>query len=265
MALSRGFLVSEAHVEMLKRLPEKTCDKVLGAAFRAALGMSSTTEIKDTTGILDALVGAIAAAALKFDAENAEKRRADAERKRRGKSGIQRNPTESDGFQRNGADENRSTTYCHEENADDSDGIRWNPMESNGTARNPNAQNGIRVERKERRKERSVYTHAGENAGCEESGPIPDVSALERWCEIHISPRPPVEWLAQWRQRMDEGGWRSSRGQNLLVGGAWRRELSAWWAVEKKNIAARAVESESPAPSTGAGRVAVPMWTSEVN
>lgn len=260
MALSRGFLVAEAHVEMLKRLPEKTCDKVLGAAFRAALGMSSTSEIKDVTGVLDALVGAIATAATKFDEENAVKRRADAERKRRGKIGIQRNPMESDGIQRNPSEEIGMESYCHNINGEDSNGFRWNPTESNGIQRNPNAKNGIRVEGKKEGKKECVYTRTGEN-GDESEAPTVDV--IERWCEVHVSPRPPVEWLAQWRSRMDEGGWRSSRGQNLLVGGAWRRELSAWWAVEKKKFAARAVESELAAPSTGAGRVSVPMWTGE--
>lgn len=264
MALSRGFLVAEAHVEMLKRLPEKTCDKVLGAAFRTALGMSNTSEIKDATGILDALVGAISAAAIRFDEENAEKRRADADRKRRGKIRCIRDLTECDGIQRNDEGENMATTYCHEKSAVDSVGFRRIPSESDGTARIPCAENGIRIERKERKNERSVYTHTGENAD-DDAASAPSVDALERWCEVHISPRPPVEWLVQWRQRMDEGAWRSSRGQNLLVGGAWRRELSAWWAVEKKNIAARAVESDSPAPSTGAGRVAVPMWTGAVD
>lgn len=239
MALSRGFLVAEAHVEMLKRLPEKMCDKVLGAAFRTALGMSNTSEIKDATGILNALVGAISAAAIRFDEENAEKRRVDAERKRRVKIGCIRDLTESNGIQRN-------------------------PTESDGIRRNPCAENGIRVEGREGKNERSVYTRTGENAD-DDAASAPSVDALERWCEVHISPRPPVEWLTQWRQRMDEGAWRSSRGQNLLVGGAWRRELSAWWAVEKKNIASRAVESDSPAPSTGAGRVAVPMWTGAVD
>lgn len=244
MALTRGFLVSEAHIDMLKLLPEKTCDKVLGAAFRAALGMSATLEIKDGTGVLEALVGAIAAAAERFDAENAEKRRKDAVRKRIVKTVSPRNPKESEG-------------------------IRRNPRESEGENRNPNPCAGIRVERSERSEgSEREYTQSCEDVNCDDGGLTavapPSVESLADWCEVHISPRPSAEWLSDWRTRMCEGGWRGSRGQNLLAHGLWRRELSAWWARERKNISARAVEQDLPAPSTGAGRVAVPMYTGEI-
>lgn len=244
MALTRGFLVTEAHIDMLRLLPEKTCDKVLGAAFRAALGMPSTAEIKDGSGVLEALVGAISAAALRFDAENAEKRRKDAARKSIAKSASSRNPRESEG-------------------------IRGNPKESEGENRNPNPRTGIRAEGNEGNEgnegEYTQMRYGGDvNDGGLTAAAPPSVESIADWCEVHISPQPPAEWLADWRARMCEGGWRGSRGQNLLAHGLWRRELSAWWARARKNISAPAAEQDLPAPVNGAGRVAVPMYTGEI-
>ena len=81
--VARGVLIREEHIETLKRLPNKTMDAVLGAAFRVAIGEMGALAVKDSTGILDAVVQSIAVAALKFDENEKERRNRDAERKRR--------------------------------------------------------------------------------------------------------------------------------------------------------------------------------------
>ena len=81
--VARGVLIREEHIETLKRLPNKTMDAVLGAAFRVAIGEIGALAVKDQTGILDAVVQSIAIAALKFDENEKERRARDAERKRR--------------------------------------------------------------------------------------------------------------------------------------------------------------------------------------
>ncbi len=81
--VTRGVLVKEEHVETLKRLPARTMDAVLGAAFRAAIGESAALAVKDPTGILEAMVQSIAVAAQKFDENEVERKAKDAERKRK--------------------------------------------------------------------------------------------------------------------------------------------------------------------------------------
>lgn len=81
--VARGVLIREEHIETLKRLPNKTMDAVLGAAFRVAIGEMGALAVKDPTGILDAVVQSIAVAALKFDENEKERRARDVERKRR--------------------------------------------------------------------------------------------------------------------------------------------------------------------------------------
>ena len=81
--VARGVLIREEHIETLKRLPNKTMDAVLGAAFRVAIGEMGALAVKDPTGILDAVVQSIAVAALKFDERENERRKNDAERQRR--------------------------------------------------------------------------------------------------------------------------------------------------------------------------------------
>lgn len=254
--IDRGFLVTSAHIEMLRRLPEKMCDAVLGAAFRAAIGMPSESKIKDPTGVLDALIGAICAEAVRFDARGAEKRAKDAERKRKSASRESPNPTESNGIQRSPTESNGENGASCLLQRPESDGIQRNPTESNGIQRNPNHETESEQKEEKEEKEQNVCTRTRE---------APSVKELVAWTETHFaSPHPSREWLADWHMRMTEGGWTSGRGKSLLVGGVWQRELSAWWAVEKKNIAARAAEQDSAAPATGAGRVAVPMYTGEI-
>ena len=81
--VTRGVLVKEEHVETLRRLPAKTMDAVVGAAFRAAIGMEADLAVKDPTGILVAMVQSIAVAAQKFDENEVERKAKDAERKRK--------------------------------------------------------------------------------------------------------------------------------------------------------------------------------------
>lgn len=254
--IDRGFLVTSAHIEMLRRLPEKVCDAVLGAAFRAAIGLPTESKIKDPTGVLDALIGAICAEAVRFDERGAEKRAKDASRKRKSamrenaippeSNGIQRNPTESSG-------ENGGECLLMRGN---SDGFRRNPTESDGIRRNPNGKTESTQKEEKEEKEENV---------CIRTREAPTLGELAAYTETHFgSPHPPREWLAEWLGRMNEGGWINGAGKSLLVRGLWQRELSAWWARDKKNISARAAEQDSAAPSTGAGRVAVPMYTGEI-
>lgn len=77
--VARGVLIREEHIETLKRLPNKTMDAVLGAAFRVAIGEMGALAVKDPTGILDAVVQSIAIAALKFDEKEKERMARDAE------------------------------------------------------------------------------------------------------------------------------------------------------------------------------------------
>ena len=77
--VARGVLIREEHIETLKRLPNKTMDAVLGAAFRVAIGEMGALAVKDQTGILDAVVQSIAIAALKFDEKEKERMARDAE------------------------------------------------------------------------------------------------------------------------------------------------------------------------------------------
>ena len=82
-AVTRGILIRVEHIETLKRLPNKTMDAVLGAAFRMCLGKESELAVKDCNGILNAIVESIAVSAKKFDEHEISKRKCDAERKRR--------------------------------------------------------------------------------------------------------------------------------------------------------------------------------------
>lgn len=81
--VTRGVLIKEEHVETLRRLPVKTMDAVVGAAFRFAIGEKGELAVKDATGILEALAQSIAVAAQKFDENEVERKAKDAERKRK--------------------------------------------------------------------------------------------------------------------------------------------------------------------------------------
>ena len=100
--VARGVLIREEHIETLKRLPNKTMDAVLGAAFRVAIGEMGALAVKDPTGILDAVVQSIAVAALKFDEKEKERRAGDAERQRRyrNSTGKTDNPRDKRGHER---------------------------------------------------------------------------------------------------------------------------------------------------------------------
>lgn len=104
--VARGVLIREEHIETLKRLPNKTMDAVLGAAFRVAIGEMGALAVKDPTGILDAVVQSIAVAALKFDENEKERRARDAERKRR-KAETRQIPSEKGDGNRLEGDKNR--------------------------------------------------------------------------------------------------------------------------------------------------------------
>ena len=94
--VARGVLIREEHIETLKRLPNKTMDAVLGAAFRVAIGEMGALAVKDPTGILDAVVQSIAVAALKFDENEKERRANDAERQRRHRNKMEKTPCPRD-------------------------------------------------------------------------------------------------------------------------------------------------------------------------
>lgn len=103
--VARGVLIREEHIETLKRLPNKTMDAVLGAAFRVSIGGIGALSVKDPTGILDAVVQSIAVAALKFDEKEKERRAGDAERQRRYRNskGKNENPRDNSGQERDGS------------------------------------------------------------------------------------------------------------------------------------------------------------------
>lgn len=82
---------------------------------------------------------------------------------------------------------------------------------------------------------------------------VPDFDRVKAWAETHFCPVPPDEFLREWHNRMCEGGWIDKRGGDLTVRGRWQRELSAWWNVEKKNSAPRAV-GVAATPAAGAVR-----------
>jgi len=95
--VARGVLIREEHIETLKRLPNKTMDAVLGAAFRVAIGEMGALAVKDPTGILDAVVQSIAVAALKFDENEKERRERDAAAKRERRKRDEKAPCQRDG------------------------------------------------------------------------------------------------------------------------------------------------------------------------
>ena len=95
--VARGVLIREEHIETLKRLPNKTMDAVLGAAFRVAIGEMGALAVKDPTGILDAVVQSIAVAALKFDENEKERRERDAAAKRERRKRDEKAPCLRDG------------------------------------------------------------------------------------------------------------------------------------------------------------------------
>lgn len=92
-----------------------------------------------------------------------------------------------------------------------------------------------------------------------EGDEAPSSARIMSWAAVHFSPPPPAEFVEDFRARMAEGGWRDARGRDLLRGGTWRRELSAWWSVERRKERQARAAAEPPA-STGAGRVEVPMF-----
>lgn len=81
-SVTRGVLIHENHITMIKCLPEKTMDAVLGAAFRICMGQKASLAVKDCNGILSALTQSIAEDAMKFDELSAAKRKNETERKR---------------------------------------------------------------------------------------------------------------------------------------------------------------------------------------
>ena len=110
-AVTRGILIKVEHIETLKRLPNKTMDAVLGAAFRACLGQESKLAVKDCNGILNAIVESIAVSAKKFDEHEISKRKYDAERKRREREAAKtpQNTPMSEGYPKMSDGQERTT------------------------------------------------------------------------------------------------------------------------------------------------------------
>jgi hypothetical protein len=143
-AVTRGILIKVEHIETLKRLPNKTMDAVLGAAFRACLGQESKLAVKDCNGILNAIVESIAVSAKKFDEHEISKRKYDAERKRREREAAktpQKTPMSegcpkmSNGQNRTAADEygqNRTKTESARKKEGKKEGKKYTPISPEG-------------------------------------------------------------------------------------------------------------------------------------
>lgn len=87
MAVGRGFLVSKAHISMLKKLRPGVRSAVLGAAFARAFELDDCDAPEDEFGLLSSLADAVAADALDFDERGEERRRRDADRQRSRRTG----------------------------------------------------------------------------------------------------------------------------------------------------------------------------------
>ena len=143
-AVTRGILIKVEHIETLKRLPNKTMDAVLGAAFRACLGQESKLAVKDCNGILNAIVESIAVSAKKFDEHEISKRKYDAERKRREREAAktpQKTPMSegcpkmSNGQNRTAADEygqKRTKTESARKKEGKKEGKKYTPISPEG-------------------------------------------------------------------------------------------------------------------------------------
>ena len=157
-AVTRGILIKVEHIETLKRLPNKTMDAVLGAAFRACLGQESKLAVKDCNGILNAIVESIAVSAKKFDEHEISKRKYDAERKRREREAAktpQKTPM-SEGCPKMSNGQNRT--------AADEYGQNWTKTES--------------ARKKEGKKEGKKYTPISPEGICGDSSAEVDLDAM---------------------------------------------------------------------------------------
>lgn len=268
MAIGRGFLVSESHITILKKLPAGVRSAVLGAAFARAFEMDDCAAPSDEFGVLAALAEAVAADALDFDERGEELRRKDAARQRvrRGSNGPEAPAGEN-------VTRTRTASSGREKRPSDAENVQWTDenghvhrTETASSGRNSRPSDAKSVQRRieENRKEENV---CGAHARADESDEFdggdgdgaPTAERIASWTAVHFSPPPPMEFVEDFRARMAEGGWRDARGRDLLRNCAWRRELSAWWSVERRKESARAASAEPPA-STGAGRVEVPMF-----
>ena len=157
-AVTRGILIKVEHIETLKRLPNKTMDAVLGAAFRACLGQESKLAVKDCNGILNAIVESIAVSAKKFDEHEISKRKYDAERKRREREAAktpQKTPM-SEGCPKISNGQNRTAV--------DEYGQNWTKTES--------------ARKKEGKKEGKKYTPISPEGICGDSSAEVDLDAM---------------------------------------------------------------------------------------
>lgn len=257
MALCRGFLVSEAHVSMLRSLRPDVRAAVLGAAFSQAFDLDGGEAPADEFGVLAALAAAVASDALDFDERGEELRRKDAARKRgrRGCGGAETGGSENVRWTKTASDgrENRPADAENVLRTDENEGVQRTLFASVGQKPRPSDAENVRSRIEENRKEEKGSVC---NAHTRKDPPTAD--RIASWAEVHFSPPPPREFVDDFHARMTEGDWRDARGRDLLSAGCWQRELSAWWAQEKKHSAPRG-RDDVPA-STGAGRVAVPLF-----
>lgn len=158
--VTRGVLIREEHIETLKRLPNKTMDAVLGAAFRVCLGQSAMLAVKDCNGILNAIVQSIAVSAKKFDENESAKRRNDAERKRRARE----------------AEKNAQKDPLSVGHPSLSDGQTRTDADKNGQKRTKTDGRGIRTERKKEGK--NIYTPISPKGICEDDSEKVDFDAM---------------------------------------------------------------------------------------
>ena len=158
--VTRGVLIREEHIETLKRLPNKTMDAVLGAAFRVCLGQSAMLAVKDCNGILNAIVQSIAVSAKKFDENESAKRRNDAERKRRAREA-----------EKNAQKDPLSVGHPYL-----SDGQTRTKADKNGQKRTKADGRGIRTERKKEGK--NIYTPISPKGICGDSSAEVDFDAM---------------------------------------------------------------------------------------
>jgi hypothetical protein len=158
--VTRGVLIREEHIETLKRLPNKTMDAVLGAAFRVCLGQSAMLAVKDCNGILNAIVQSIAVSAKKFDENESAKRRNDAERKRRARE----------------AEKNAQKDPLSVGHPSLSDGQTRTDADENGQKRTKADGRGIRTERKKEGK--NIYTPISPKGICGDSSAGVDLDAM---------------------------------------------------------------------------------------
>ena len=158
--VTRGVLIREEHIETLKRLPNKTMDAVLGAAFRVCLGQSAMLAVKDCNGILNAIVQSIAVSAKKFDENESAKRRNDAERKRRARE----------------AEKNAQKDPLSVGHPSLSDGQTRTDADENGQKRTKADGRGVRTERKKEGK--NIYTPISPKGICEDYSEDVDFDAM---------------------------------------------------------------------------------------